>query len=369
MKTVRRLIYGEVLAAVAFVLLAFLALFSFFDLIDDLSSLGRPSLVRPGDQYDMTDALLYVGLLLPSRLYELMPIAVLIGTVYAMARLAQGSEFTILRTSGLGPGRALRLVAVLGVGFAVLTFAVGDYLAPAAERQGQLLKAQFRGGISIGQTGAWLRERTQDTHTSVNVRALSPDGELRGIRLFVFDAHGRVRETVRAAAGTIDAQTGVWHLREVERQRFDDAQHTRREALATLDWPSSLSADMLNVALLKPQRMRTLDLFNYVRHLEANEQTAQRYEIEFWRKLFYPLSCAVMVVLALPFAYLHFRNQGLSAYVFAGIMIGISFFLINSVFGHIGNLHGWQPWLAAGAPSALYSLLSLAAFGWLVLRR
>ena len=42
MKTVRRLIYGEVLAAVAFVLLAFLALFSFFDLIDDLSSLGLP---------------------------------------------------------------------------------------------------------------------------------------------------------------------------------------------------------------------------------------------------------------------------------------------------------------------------------------
>ncbi|MDM7455761.1 MAG: LPS export ABC transporter permease LptG [Tepidimonas sp.] len=369
MKTVRRLIYGEVLTAVAFVLLAFLALFSFFDLIDELSSLGRPSLARPADPYGMADALLYVGLLLPSRLYELMPIAVLIGTVYAMARLAQGSEFTILRTSGLGPGRALRLVAALGVGFAALTFVVGDYLAPPAEREGQRLKAQFRGGISIGQTGVWLRERTQETQTSVNVRTLSPEGELRGIRLFVFDAQGRLRETVHAAAGTIDAQAGVWRLREVQRQRFDDVQHARREALATLDWPSSLSADMLNVALLKPQRMRTLDLFNYVRHLEANEQTAQRYEIEFWRKLFYPLSCVVMVVLALPFAYLHFRNQGLSAYVFAGIMIGISFFLINSVFSHMGNLHGWQPWLAAAAPSALYSVLSLAAFGWLVLRR
>jgi len=115
--------------------------------------------------------------------------------------------------------------------------------------------------------------------------------------------------------------------------------------------------------------MRTLDLFQYVQHLRANEQTTQRYEIEFWRKLFYPLSCVVMVVLALPFAYLHFRDQGLSAYVFAGILIGISFFLVNSVFGHIGNLQGWQPWLAAAAPSALYSLLSLAAFAWLVLRR
>ena len=84
--------------------------------------------------------------------------------------------------------------------------------------------------------------------------------------------------------------------------------------------------------------MPTIDLFEYIRHLEANGQTAQRYEIEFWRKVFYPLSCLVMVVLALPFAYLHFRQSGITSYVFGGVMIGISFFLLNNVFGYIGNL-------------------------------
>ncbi len=369
MRIVRRLIYGEIAAAVVFVLLAFLALFSFFDLIDELSHLGRPSLTRAGASYGIDDALLTVALLLPSRTYELMPIAVLIGTVYALARLARDSEFTILRTSGLGPARALRLVAALGAVFAVVTFLIGDYVAPVAERYGQLHKAQYRGAISIGQTGAWLRERGDGTHTAVNVRALAPDGTLRGVRLFVFDEQGRVRETLRAASGTIDPDAGVWRLQGVERQRLDDPQQAPREALPTFDWPSTLTADMLHVALLKPERMRTLDLFQYVQHLQANAQNAQRYEIEFWRKLLYPLSCIVMVVLALPFAYLHFRDQGLSAYVFAGVMIGISFFLINTIFGHIGNLQGWQPWLAAGAPSALYQLLSLLAFGWLVLRR
>ena len=112
----------------------------------------------------------------------------------------------------------------------------------------------------------------------------------------------------------------------------------------------------------------TLDLFRYVRHLEANGQNAQRYEIEFWRKLFYPLSCLVMVVLALPFAYLHFRSGGVAGYVFLGVMLGISFFLLSNVFGYIGNLRAWAPWLVAAAPSLLYSLVSLGAFGWLVLR-
>ena len=138
---------------------------------------------------------------------------------------------------------------------------------------------------------------------------------------------------------------------------------------AGLRWPTQISADMVAAAVLKPDRMATLDLFQYIRHLQANGQSAQRYEIEFWRKVFYPLSCLVMVVLALPFAYLHFRAGSTTGYVFGGVMAGISFFLLNNLFGFAGNLQNWSPWLTAAAPGIIYSLLSLAAFGWLVLRR
>ncbi len=75
------------------------------------------------------------------------------------------------------------------------------------------------------------------------------------------------------------------------------------------------------------------------------------------------------VTLALPFAYLHFRSGSITGYVFGGVMIGISFFLLNNVFGYIGNLNQWQPWLAAASPALIYSVVSLGAFGWLVLRR
>ena len=115
--------------------------------------------------------------------------------------------------------------------------------------------------------------------------------------------------------------------------------------------------------------MSTVDLFVYIQHLRANGQSAQRYEIEFWRKAFYPMGCLVMVILALPFAYLHFRSGGISSYVFGGVMVGISFFLLNNVFGYIGNLQNWYPWLTAAAPGMIYCAASLAAFGWLVLRR
>lgn len=368
MKVLRRLIYRDALSAVAFVTLAFLGLFFFFDLIDELRWVGRTG----GDLYKPSHALVFVLLSLPSHLYELLPITVLIGTIFVMARLAQSSEFTIMRTSGMGPWMALRTLLVLGLGFVVLTFAVGDYIAPAAERLAQTVKAAQLGKLSSGATGAWLKERQGDHSFAVNVNALSNDGELLGVRIFEFDAQGHMASQTRAEAAVVNASDDTWELRKVTRSTYVvEAGQARLDRVRedTLRWPTRISAEMIAASLLKPDRMATLDLFQYIRHLESNGQSAQRYEIEFWRKVFYPLSCLVMVVLALPFAYLHFRSGGIAGYVFGGVMAGISFFLLNNVFGYAGNLQNWSPWLTAAAPGFIYSLLSLGAFSWLVLRR
>ncbi|TAG32852.1 MAG: LPS export ABC transporter permease LptG [Polaromonas sp.] len=397
MKTIRRLIYGEVLTAIALVALGFLALFFFFDVVDELQYLSKNSMLPAAasaatatatnaaalaiDTYQIKHALLYVGLLVPNHLYELLPISVLIGTIFVMARLAQSSEYTILRTSGLDPWRALSLLLGLGVFFVVISFAVGDYIAPASERAAQLLKARYQGNITVGQTGAWLKEKQADNTYVVNVKTLSSTSEMQGIRIFQFNDKGLLVSSTQAVSASF-GQDNAWLLKGVTRSEFNlqpavasqpaqghkAAQVSRNETPA-LRWPTEISEEMVSVALLKPERMSTIDLFNYIRHLDANGQTAQRYEIEFWKKVFYPLSCVVMVMLALPFAYLHFRSGGITSYVFAGVMIGISFFLLNNVFGYIGNLRNWQPWLAAAAPGMLYMAVSLGAFGWLVVRR
>lgn len=365
MKTIRGLIYREALAAVGFVTLGFLALFFFFDMVDELRYVGRVQ------AYQMSHALLYVSLGIPSHLYELLPITVLIGTIFVMARFAQSSEFTIMRTSGLGPWRALRTLLVLGLGFVMLTFTVGDYLAPATDRLAQLVRARYLGQITTGATGAWLKERQGDRSVAVNVRALRHDGGMSNVRIFEFDGDGRLASTLQAASGEFGAD--AWELRDVKRSVFhrrgEAEAHVERLQEASFRWPTHISADMVAASLLKPDRMATIDLFQYICHLESNGQAAQKYEIEFWRKVFYPLSCLVMVVLSLPFAYLHFRSGGIAGYVFGGVMAGISFFLLNNVFGYAGNLQNWSPWLTAAAPGIIYSLLSLGAFGWLVLRR
>lgn len=368
MKTVRRLLYRDIVFSVLFVAAAFLSLFFFIDFVDELDGVGSRGRTAAG----AVIASLYA---LPGHAYELAPIAVLIGTIYSLARLAQSSEFTILRTGGLGPQRALGLLLALGVGFGAVTFVIGDFVAPVTERLGVLSKARQNGGLQVGGAGAWLKEKRSapegELSVSVNVQGVDGDGGLLGIRIFEFDAHGHLLRRIWAPQGTVD-RAGTWLLEKADVLDWPRGAGSLESSVAQmrhepqLTWASTLDAKVVAAALLPAETMTTLELWRYSAHLSDQEQAVQRHQVQFWKKALYPLACIVMVVLALPFAYMHARAGSVSFKVFGGIMLGISFVLLNNVAGHLGVLSDWTPWLVAAAPSLLYLMLSLAAFGWLV---
>jgi lipopolysaccharide export system permease protein len=366
MRTVRRLLYRDIVGSVGFVAAGFLALFFFIDLVDKLDSIGRRGRTT-------TTALLEALFELPGRAYELMPIAVLIGAIFSLARLAQNSEFTILRTGGLGPRRALVLLAWLGMGFALVTFVIGDAIVPAAERQAVQVRAVAAGVVEPARAGAWLRDRRREDGreiaVSVNVGSAEVDGTLRDLRIFEFDDTGRLVRRIGAESGRVG--DGSWELQAAQTLAWPTTADGSRVQLELrhdehLAWPTGLGAGVVAAALMPDETMTTLALWRYASHLEQQQQTSQRQQQMFWRRAFYPLSCIVMMALALPFAYLHARAGGVSLKVFGGIMLGIAFVLLNNIAGHLGLLAELEPWLVSAAPGLLFLLLSLGAFAWLV---
>lgn len=372
MRTVRRLFYRDIVASVGFVAAAFLALFYFVDVVDDLDDIGK----RGRAAWHVALGALYE---VPGHFYELFPIAVLIGAIFSLARMAQTSEYTILRTGGLGPGRALAMLAWLGIAFGIVNFAIGDYVVPLAERAAVLLKAQFSGGLSVPGGGAWLKERRRtpegERFYSVNIERTTAAGVLQGVRIFEFDADGRLlrRGSAREARVSND---GVWSLADVEVVHWPLTGRAvtvagappalTLERAPAAEWRSSLDAGVVASAVLPLSTMSTVELWRYGAHLDDQEQASQQVDILFWKKALYPLACLVMMALALPFAYMHARAGSVSLKVFGGIMLGISFVLLNNLSGHIGLLRAWTPWVVAAMPSLIYLLLSLAAFTWLV---
>ena len=372
MSVVGRYLAREIALGTGFVLFGFLALFAFFDLVNELDDLGRGA-------YRLQHAIAYVVLTLPSRVYELMPVAALIGAIYALAQFASNSEFTAMRAAGMGRTRALRAVLAAGSAFALLTAVVGELVAPPAERLAQSVRLSAIGTAVAGQfrSGMWIKDTLRDAQGRpellrfVNIGALRPDASLDNLQIFEFEPDFTLRSVIRARRAVHDGGS-VWRLSDIEETRFEsgrtlDRLPTLRSRLvreASREWPSELGPDIVRVAMLEPDRMSLLGLVQYTRHLRENRQNAERYEIALWKKIVYPLAVVVMMMLALPFGYLQVRAGSIGYKVFAGIMLGVAFHFMNGLFSHLGLLNTWPAWLAVSIPSAVALAVALGMLGW-----
>jgi lipopolysaccharide export system permease protein len=351
--TIRRYLAREIYKATAFVLVAFLVLFAFFDLIGELRDVGRAG-------YQLAEAFAFVALSLPGHVYELFPIAVLIGTLYVLAHLASNSEFTVMRTSGLSPAQAGITLARTGLVFSLLILLTGELVTPVAERMAQRLRLMSMGSV-VGtefRTGIWVRSEG----SYVNVARVTPDGAVHGVRLYQFDDDKRLLSISDAKEGRYTGK-GVWMLSGIVETHFSP-QGATVDHKAEMPWKSVLTPDVITVLTVDPQKMSAWDLFDYTQHLSANKQNVVRYEIALWQKLAYPVAALVMMALALPFGYLHVRHGGLGVKVFSGIMLGVMFDGLNTLFSNLGILQNWPPAVSAWIPSTLFLLTAIVMMWW-----
>jgi lipopolysaccharide export system permease protein len=350
----RRYLAREVYKATAVAAVAFLGLFAFFDLINELEDIGKAG-------YRIQHAIGFVLLTLPGHLYELFPIVVLVGTLVALASLAATSEYTVMRTAGLSPLAAAAMLARIGAVFVVIAVLIGEAAAPWAERTGQRLRLDRLGLAVAGElrSGIWVKSDQR----FVNVNFVLPDTSLQGVQIYEFGPDFRLLSISQAATGRYAAEAEAWRLADVVRTTFG-ADSAKVERLPELEWRSVLTPAMLSALTAVPDKMSAWSLVGYIRHLDENRQATRRYEIALWKKLVYPFAALVMMALALPFAYLQVRSGGVGVKVFAGIMLGILFHFLNSLFSTLGVLQSWPPLAAALLPSAVFLAMAIGLMWW-----
>ena len=241
-RTIERYFASQIYAAVALVLAGFLALFAFFDLVNELGDLDI-------GEYHLREILTYVALTVPAHAYELFPVVVLIGTLYVLAALASNSEYTVMRAAGFSPRDAGRTLVKIGLAFVALTFVLGEWIAPAAEQAAQTLKMRAKSSL-IGQelkSGLWFK----DERSFINVREARQDNALTGVRIYEFDKDYKL-SLARAAERGEYLGNGVWRLFGVAQTRLT-AQGPRVEKIPELDWRTALTPDLLNVLIVAPE--------------------------------------------------------------------------------------------------------------------
>jgi lipopolysaccharide export system permease protein len=340
----------EILASTFLVLAGLLALFGFFDLIRELDDLGRGT-------YRINSMLGYVALTLPSHAYVLLPAAGLMGTLFALARMSENSEITVMRASGLSLRQLALHVCAAGSVIALLTVAFGEIITPYAEEAAKDLRLKATSSIVAREfrSGFWVK----DDRSFVNIQDVTPDTQLLNLRIYEFDPAFRLTSISRAATGTYDAVSNKWDLANVELTRFEGDRAVLQK-IAHATWSSVLTPDILSVLKIVPERMSAFNLRAYIEHLRENRQKATKYEIALWSKIVSPAVAIVMMVLAIPFALGSARAGGVGAKIVLGILIGLAFHFGGKLFAHVGLLNDWPALLSAAAPMFVAALVAAA---------
>jgi lipopolysaccharide export system permease protein len=357
MNLLTRYMGREIYASIALVFAALLMLFAFLDFIRELNSIGQ-------GQYHLGYVLLFVLLTIPGHIYELFPVAVLIGTIFALVQMAAHSEMTVYRTSGASLWQMIGALFKIAFPLIVLSFVCGELIAPPSERMAQKLRLKAQNSqVSLKEfrSGVWVK----DELSFVNVKGVMPDASLSDVDIYRFDDRYRLQDITHAKHADFVEQ-GLWQLEGVLETRFNK-QGVSTRTLPRREWHSVINPRIFSVLLVVPEQMSAMELRQYASHLRDNRQKSARYEIAMWSKLAYPFAILVMMVLALPFAAYRRRSGGISGMIFAGIVLGLSFHFFNKLVGSLGALNDWQPFFSASVTSGIFLLLGVGTL-WRVER-
>ncbi len=345
MKRLSRHVSVTVLLAMLMVQAMLLGLDLVFSFIGELDN------VRGG--FGAWQAFQYTLYILPSHSYEILPMSALIGALVGLGTLASNSELTIMRAAGVSLARIVWWVVRGALVVILLGMALGEYVVPITEQRGDALKARALGqDYQPGRiTGYWQREGNE----LINIRVVTPEGELLGVSRYAYNADGQLQQAVFAARG--DYHSSHWQLHDVQTTEYLPDASAQVSTLANLKWQIDLTPEFLRVAAAPPQQLGLADLHSFAQYLKRQTLDSGTYDLQFWKKILSPLAVLSMMLVACSFIFGPLRSVTLGFRIITGVLIGLGFRYVQDAAGFASLIYHTPPLLSVLIPIALTMVL------------
>ncbi len=340
-----RYVMKVVLQSMLGVLLALLGLETVLAWLGELDALSAT--------YHMRDALIQVCLHAPSSIYELIPVACLIGVLVGLGVLANNSELTVMRAAGVSPLRIVSYTLWPAILFAAVCLILAQYVIPHTERIAQVRKAMIQGGADAGM-GYWHREGPVFVHVGL----VQGQGKLNFLDFYAYDAQGRLVQ--RSYAQDADYQQDGWHLFNLQQSDIAIDGQVQVSSIATRPWVTPLLPGFLDMASTDPQFLSLSSLDAYAHFLQQEGLNAAPYQLEFWKKMVQPWATLVMVMLAASIIFGPLRSVTMGLRLVAGVFIGLGFRYGQDFFGFASLIYQFSPFWGAAIPALLAGVLGTA---------
>ena len=327
--------------------------------IDALSAFINETKVI-NDKYTYLNALAYIGMTVPARIYEFIPFASLIGCLIGLGALAGNSELVIMRASGVSLLRIVWFVMRPTLLVIFIGVMLAEYLVPYADQSANTYKTLKRSGHASAQfqSNLWNKEGTEFMHFNV----VAPGGELLyGVTRYQFDDERNLKQASFSSRAVfhrdhwMEEGVAVTHI---------DANRTRVEQLPQRRWETDLAPNLLNLIAIPKESLSIGGLRNYARYLQDQGQDAQSLWLEFWNKALQPLSVLSLVLVAISFIFGPLRQVTMGFRIFTGVIFGMTFWISQKMLGPSSLVYEFPPVIAVLVPIAVFMVI-----GMLLLRR
>jgi lipopolysaccharide export system permease protein len=316
----------------------------FFMLVNELRFIGHGA-------YDMGDAFAMILLAIPQKIYQWFPFALLLGTLLSLNQMSNNNELTAFRAHRFSLRHIVLALLKTGLVLSAFAFVLGEFVAPAFDRVGQNHRAVLlTGGQALATAqGTWMR----DGKDYIHVRNMKVDGTLEGVTQYHFDEAFDLVEASHAQFAVYES--GVWQLSNIQSTHLS-ADHIETQFQESAQWPTTMSPDTLRVASIKYlDQLSIQGLWESIRYRGLNSLDAKPYWLAFWKKITQPLSCLIMILVAVPFVFGSLRSATTGLRLLLGIAVGLFYHTLNAFFGPFTLLYGLPPFIGAVFPMLVFA--------------
>ncbi len=340
MTVLTRYIAVEVLKAYFVAILVLLTFYNLFTFADELGDLGK------GD-YGLEQIVYYLLLTTPSVFYVLTPSAARLGSLVALGAMANNHELVAMQAASLSLLGIVKAVMCAGLVVVLLAISVSEFIVPDAMVEAKTMRseAQNKELMTQSENGFWLR----DGKNFINVRKFNSEGDLGQLVVYELDEQRRLKVFSFMDEATF-VKEDEWLARGVSAVQVDLEKVLLTQSEEKV-WPFAITQRFLDIVLVKPETLSSVNLFHYIQFLKKNDQKADVLELAFWNRLASPIVIVVMILIAVPFVVKVNRVTSVGFRILVGTILGVGFHLFNKVVGYMGLVYGLDPMLMGVLPS------------------
>ncbi len=333
------------------VLFVFVALSGFVDFVGQINDIGI------GD-YGVNQAIQYTLLKLPSSIFQLMPIIILIGSLLGLGLMSKNSELIVLLSSGVSLQRLGISVFSSGIILCFFTVGIGEYISPSMERYADqyrtISKFQYS---SLGNTGGiWLKEGDK----IININLLEENKSFGNVTIYELKKLSQLSKISRASSAGID-DDNQWILSNLKETVFSENGISQESSRYKIE-KTKLDRDLVSLTVVKPENLNVIELYRFVNYLESNGLDADLYIAAFQSRIASIFALPIMCLLALPFSLGFLREKGTGYRILLGVIIGLIYFLIENTLVESSQVYNINPILVGWLPTFLLSLAVFSVF-------